>query len=281
MLYLENLYKKHSGENLANSLISVLKRFNIENSIFSITRDNASNNDTLIQVYKKYSDDNNGLFHSDIRCLAHILNLVVQDILKEIKGNITNEEYSNIDEEVKLTEELTEEREQLAIENEEIESSTKRRRQNTIGDNITPNLLPLPPISLIKRVRLQIYKLRNQQKLIEALSIGIIATKLPRQIRRPQIDIPTRWNSTYTMLDQYIAIRPAIEYTIKQYPEEFINITIKKDEINAIKELIDVLELFNEATIEVQSETKPILMLTILLTTELYNHITTAIKDTK
>ena len=111
MLYLENLHKKHSGENLTNSLISVLKRFNIENSIFSITRDNASNNDTLIQVYKKYSDDNNGLFHSDIRCLAHILNLVVQDILKEIKGNITNEEYSNIDEEVKLTEELTEERE--------------------------------------------------------------------------------------------------------------------------------------------------------------------------
>ena len=53
------------------------------------------------------------------------------------------------------------------------------------------------------------------------------------------------------MLDQYIAIRPAIEYTIKQYLEEFINITIKKDEINAIKELIDVLELFNEATIEV------------------------------
>ena len=67
-------------------LVKILKEFNIQNNIFCIARDNASTNDTLIQDFKAYNDENNGLFHSDIRCIAHIINLVVQDILKEIKG---------------------------------------------------------------------------------------------------------------------------------------------------------------------------------------------------
>ena len=77
ILKLENLHKQHSGENLNTYLISVLKQYNIQNNIFCITRDNATNNDTLISQFRDYNKANNGLFYGDIRCLAYIINLVV------------------------------------------------------------------------------------------------------------------------------------------------------------------------------------------------------------
>ena len=83
------------------------------------------------------------------------------------------------------------------------------------------------------------------------------------------------------MLDQYIAIKPAIDLVIIQFPTEFKNITLSNDEIKQIKELIDVLLLFSEASTEVQSDTNPILMLTILITTELYQYMEKAIDTTK
>ena len=52
ILRLENLHKQHSGENLYTSLLQILKEYNIQNNIFSITRDNASNNNTLISEFR-------------------------------------------------------------------------------------------------------------------------------------------------------------------------------------------------------------------------------------
>ncbi|CZT13621.1 uncharacterized protein RCO7_11027 [Rhynchosporium graminicola] len=63
------------------------------NNIISITRDNASSNDTLINAFKKDYDIKGFKFQGDIVCLAHILNLIVQDILK----NIIKDAYSELD----------------------------------------------------------------------------------------------------------------------------------------------------------------------------------------
>ena len=62
------------------------------NNIFSITRDNASNNNTLLDFFKKsYYSLTNKEFTIDIRCAAHILNLVARDILRDyLQSNTTN-----------------------------------------------------------------------------------------------------------------------------------------------------------------------------------------------
>ena len=96
ILRLQNLYKRHSGIYLNTILIEVLKEFNIQNNIFCITRDNATNNDILIQEFQQYNRDNNGLFYKDIRYLAHIINLIVQDILREINDEATKNELIEI-----------------------------------------------------------------------------------------------------------------------------------------------------------------------------------------
>ena len=53
--------------------------------IFTITLDNASNNDAAIQklkIFWKMKEDHVKLFH--VRCCAHILNLIVKDGLKQV-----------------------------------------------------------------------------------------------------------------------------------------------------------------------------------------------------
>ena len=89
-----NLHKKiislvsvisHRGEYLAKALENSLLDWRIKN-IFTITMDNASLNDTAIGYFKKkmlsWGASSIRLKFLHMRCLAHILNLVVNNGLK-------------------------------------------------------------------------------------------------------------------------------------------------------------------------------------------------------
>jgi hypothetical protein len=85
----------------------LLKELGIEQKLLAITGDNAGNNGTLCHALYKglsesYSDDplaNSSIrprmrFHgrkSFIRCLAHVTNLICDDILKELKSSTARE----------------------------------------------------------------------------------------------------------------------------------------------------------------------------------------------
>ena len=78
----------HRGVEIASSIFKSAKEWGIEHKIYSISVDNASNNDVAIRILrddisrsKKLLCDGK-LFH--VRCCAHILNLVVQDGISEI-----------------------------------------------------------------------------------------------------------------------------------------------------------------------------------------------------
>jgi hypothetical protein len=85
----------HNGASLAEkicSLLEELEEWGIDKMVFSITLDNASVNDLYVVNLKpklnmkKALPYEGELFH--MRCCAHILNLIVQDGLKEIIGAI-------------------------------------------------------------------------------------------------------------------------------------------------------------------------------------------------
>jgi hypothetical protein len=52
--------------------------------LYSITRDNASSNNLLLEYFKKHYNLNGYKFQGNIPCIAHILNLAIQDILKAL-----------------------------------------------------------------------------------------------------------------------------------------------------------------------------------------------------
>ena len=74
----------HTGVHLSDHVCSLLKDWGILQKIFSITLDNAASNDVFADCLKGELEllCAGEFFH--VRCCAHIMNLVVQDGLKEI-----------------------------------------------------------------------------------------------------------------------------------------------------------------------------------------------------
>ncbi|KAK4568458.1 hypothetical protein RGQ29_004027 [Quercus rubra] len=134
---------RRSGKILGERLFNILKEWDIEKKVFTITLDNASYNDTLVNSLKKNPSFRLSLPCSGeffrVRCGAHILNLIVQEGLKIIEHAVHN-----------------------------IRESVKYVRGNDMR------------------------KLRFAECLQE---LPNLTSKKVRQ------DVPTRWNSTYLMIE--------------------------------------------------------------------------------
>ena len=79
----------HNGKNIATLINDEIIDLGIRDKIFTITLDNASNNDVAIQRLKRFWQikyDHAKLFH--LRCCAHILNLIVKDGLKQVDSTL-------------------------------------------------------------------------------------------------------------------------------------------------------------------------------------------------
>ena len=83
-----------SRDYLAERLHTVTEAFGITKAIFTITRDNASANTVILRAFKSVAregDDSLQLPWSftmkegDARCMAHIINIAVQNALKMLK----------------------------------------------------------------------------------------------------------------------------------------------------------------------------------------------------
>jgi hypothetical protein len=80
----------HNGSSLCKKVLNMIQEWGIDTKIFSITLDNASANDNFVLLLKDQLNLKKALVSSGeffhLRCCAHILNLIVQDGLKEIDG---------------------------------------------------------------------------------------------------------------------------------------------------------------------------------------------------
>ncbi|KAG6526236.1 hypothetical protein ZIOFF_016218 [Zingiber officinale] len=89
-----NIPPPREGLQISYAIFKCMKEWGIENKVFTITVDNASSNDLAIRYMKDTIQRSRtlacegNLFH--VRCCAHILNLCVQDGLREIEDIIGN-----------------------------------------------------------------------------------------------------------------------------------------------------------------------------------------------
>ncbi|XP_059435370.1 zinc finger BED domain-containing protein RICESLEEPER 2-like [Corylus avellana] len=178
----------HNGISLSDVIYNLLQEWGIENKIFSITLDNASFNDLCVGFLKDKLNMKKALpcdrdfFH--MHCCAHILNLIVQDGLKEINDAI-----------------------------QKIQDSVKYVRGSQV---------------------------RKQSFLQAVNQISLDSHKGLKQ------DVPTRWNSTYLMLESVVHYRRAFSYlemndkNYKHYPT-----ALEWEKVNNIKSF---LAYFYQAT---------------------------------
>ena len=88
----------HNGKNIATLINDEIIDLSIHDKIFTITLDNASNNDAAIQRLNRFwqiKDNHAKLFHVHchaklfhVHCCAHILNLIVKDGLKQVDNTL-------------------------------------------------------------------------------------------------------------------------------------------------------------------------------------------------
>nr|XP_023927487.1 zinc finger BED domain-containing protein RICESLEEPER 1-like [Quercus suber] len=82
----------HSGVVIFDAIFKSLLDWGLENKVCTITLDNANNNDAAVRILKDAIKRKlmlgGKIFH--VRCCAHIINLLVQDGLSEIKMVIEN-----------------------------------------------------------------------------------------------------------------------------------------------------------------------------------------------
>lgn len=93
MLHVRFIYVPcpHTKEVLCEQLLSCLMDWNIDRKISSITVDNCSTNDAMIDLLWDKLDNTSLMLGGDLfhmRCCAHILNLIVKDGLDVIKVGI-------------------------------------------------------------------------------------------------------------------------------------------------------------------------------------------------
>ena len=84
----------YSGENIAHAVYNLLSELHLESKLITITADNASNNKAMVSILETLLSESNSQFHginSFIRCLAHILNLIVKEILRSLKSGTYKE----------------------------------------------------------------------------------------------------------------------------------------------------------------------------------------------
>ncbi|XP_019172108.1 PREDICTED: zinc finger BED domain-containing protein RICESLEEPER 2-like [Ipomoea nil] len=187
----------HKGESVAKSLENCLLDWGIRN-VYTITVDNASSNDTALGFLKKKlmswgtSTVKGKYIH--MRCIAHILNLVVQDGLKQC------------------------------------DDSVKKVRD------------------AVRYVRSSPARLKKFKDLSEWLGIEKKSSLC--------LDVPTRWNSTYLMLQS------AVFYEKVFYSLEESDSSFKSDlgdsipnflDWESVKSLVNLLKCFYDMTIRISA----------------------------
>ena len=85
LLSIKEIFGKHSGDIIGHAIFEVIQNFHITRLLGFSTTDNARNNDTALETISTllrdtYDIDYNVSEHR-LRCLGHIINLVVKQLL--------------------------------------------------------------------------------------------------------------------------------------------------------------------------------------------------------
>jgi hypothetical protein len=168
----------HSGENLASAIQTMLSQLDLQEKLITITGDNAGNNEVmaseLFHTLKETAFDKDKIqfqgLDSYIRCLAHVLNLIVKDILRALKSGTTKEAFA-------------------------------------ICDSLQEGE-PIPAQSALAKLRiLALWINRSPQRRQKWKEVCKYMNLSGKYI---QYDVETRWNSTYRMLDDGLNARDQI-----------------------------------------------------------------------
>ncbi|CAG7824419.1 unnamed protein product [Allacma fusca] len=88
----------------------------------------------------------------------------------------------------------------------------------------------------------------------------------------PVVDMPVRWNSTYTMLSRSFYLRNPLDKTVRS-DSKFSSLALNSSDWKTIEEVLTFLKPFHEMTLQISEHCTPALSLTAAIYIEMYNHV--------
>jgi hypothetical protein len=265
--------KSQSGENQWKTLLPVLKEYGIETKIGAIIGDNAQSNDVLCRTMAQWLSleykINWNAKHQRLRCLGHIINLIVQAFLfdskKDKKLMKSYDDREEQEKEPKVdTEEEESEKEVIVVRQTTVLSSSKTKtagRRKKKNEDYEPVDLTSTPVSstasnetkdssqIIREILGPLGKLHN---LVVHMGRGNRPSWFKEKAGRSiPLDNRTRWNSWFSMLN--VALQDKIKLAILEYMDHYECDISKDDNIlteewKVLRTIHEILESFNEAT---------------------------------
>ncbi|SJL18670.1 uncharacterized protein ARMOST_22267 [Armillaria ostoyae] len=236
-LDLVELTEAHTGAYLAERVMEVLKEYGIEDRILGETGDNASVNDKTLDelemLFKEVSELIITRRETQVRCFAHILNLIVKAILSQFEAKHrvkkpddpakkarsrqkdNNEDESDVDEFEDDDDDVLDDEDQAALEDirkeldaEEdalIEEESWDRQEVLDLTDAEINTGVAPLTKLLKLSKCVFHKSTLQKDLADLCDKKNIAVL--KMIRR----VITRWNTTSNVIERGLHLRPALD----------------------------------------------------------------------
>ncbi|XP_078447621.1 putative transcriptional regulator tpeD [Wolffia australiana] len=200
LLGLRQIKGSHSGSNLVTLVVEVAYHYGIESKICAITTDNASNNKTMIASIVQQLKPVNPQFTIDrhVLCFAHILNLVVQADLKVIR----NPEPP--------TANLLRVRDSRPVTPLDTEDPT----DSNVEEEMAAVVAPLG--EAVSRVRAIVNAIQGSTQRMEKYVDMCKMFDLPDS-NKIKIDCPTRWNSTFKMLERALGKREVLDHLAMRF----------------------------------------------------------------
>ncbi|KAG0160245.1 hypothetical protein PDIDSM_7772 [Penicillium digitatum] len=234
LLGFKPLHGTHTGSYLSSVLIETLVEHNIEDKVFGLTTDNASNNKTLATALQQALSDDTII--TRIPCLAHVIQLSLNQLLARIKAVPLNESAET---------RWTEKQSRLAQENakqSQISSTLNKVRYLAIYVNASPQR------------RETFYNLQTT-------NIKIV----------PIQDVKTRWNSTFLMLRRAKRLRAIFSLFCTEYDCE--EMLLSEQEWRQIDYLLCITEPFFDYTTQLSRLEMSLPTMCLRSTTKLFDHL--------
>ncbi|EFP78147.2 uncharacterized protein PGTG_04103 [Puccinia graminis f. sp. tritici CRL 75-36-700-3] len=291
------LSKSHTGEYLANTVRLVAEKFGIQDKICGLVTDNAKNNELMVRELKKLKWP---CFKGEaqwIRCFAHILNLIVQAILRPFgtpkKKGATKNPGSNSDG-IDSDEDLAEEQISMlprghkpTLQDEESLHNLSDVDSNSESDEDKTESLSEADIKqaseedkedcytsesckqTLAKFRVIAKKLRfspnSKAEFVEICQEKVCAT--PHNIER---DVRTQWNSTSAQLNSIIRCEDAIVNRAYQLDE---------GDFKLARDLVEVLNVFYKITLQLSVAGSARLSNIVLYIDQITEHLSTVISN--
>ena len=100
LLGFEPLHGPHTGVNLCDVLLQLLRERQLLNRIFSVTTDNAANNETLIRALQDALLSSGGINSREsiirVPCMAHVIQLCLKQLLGHIRAAPKSQEIATV-----------------------------------------------------------------------------------------------------------------------------------------------------------------------------------------